>query len=110
MEAENCARPQYDGGTEQASRAYETSTQAGDDSVPWAKCRRTLSVTILDDEWVLEEQRFGDDGSSTTESTQAKERCDEVNEQDDEVAYHRAIVVNVSRMTRLGNPSEICDE
>ena len=31
-------------------------------------------------------------------------------EQDDEIAYHRAIVINVSRMTSLGIPSKICDE
>ncbi len=59
---------------------------------------------------MFEEQRFGDDRSSTTGSAQAKDRCDEVNEQDDEIAYHRAIVINVSGMARLGNPAEICDE
>jgi hypothetical protein len=39
---------------------------------------------------VLEEQRFGDDGSSTTGSAQAKDRCDKVNEQDDEITHCHA--------------------
>ena len=56
------------------------------------------------------EQRFGDDRSSTTGSAQAKDRCDDVNEQDDEIAYHRVIVINVCPMTRLEIPAEICDE
>ena len=110
MEAENCTRSQHDGRAEQASRAYETSAQAGNDSVLWSKCRRSLSWTIEDYELVLEEQRFGYDGSSPTRSAQANQRYDEVNEQYDEIAYHRAIVINVSGMTRLGNPAEICDE
>ena len=59
---------------------------------------------------MLEEQRFGDDRSSTTGSAQAKDRCNEVNEQDDEIANHRSIVINVSPMTRLENLAEICDE
>ena len=59
---------------------------------------------------MLEEQRFGDDRSSTTGSAQAKDRCYEVKEQNDEIAYHRVIVINVSPMTRLENPAEICDE
>jgi hypothetical protein len=59
---------------------------------------------------VFEEQRFGDDRSSTTGSAQAKDRCDDVNEQDDEIAYHRVIVINVCPMTRLEIPAELCDE
>jgi hypothetical protein len=69
-----------------------------------------VSWTTKDDELVLEEQRFSDDGSITTGPAQVKDRCDEVTEQDDQIVYRRIIVIYVSRMTRLGNPLEICDE
>jgi len=80
MEAENCARSQHDGRAEQASGAYESSAQAGNDSVPWSKYRPSLARSIKDYELVLEEQRFGDDRSSPTRSAQANNRNDEVNE------------------------------
>ena len=87
--------------TQQASGAYKTSAQAGDNSVPRAKCRRSLSGTIKEDELVLEKQGFGDDGPSTTGSAQASEGNDGMKQQDDDIAHYGPIVANGHRLTRV---------
>jgi hypothetical protein len=56
------------------------------------------------------EQRFGDDGSSTTRSEQAGNRYDKVYEKNGEMTYHRFIVTKTLQLTRLGNLTNLCQE
>jgi len=58
----------------------------------------------------LENQRFGDDGSSTTRPKQAGNRYDKVYEKNGEITNHRTIVAKSTDMTRLGNFSNSCTE
>ena len=56
------------------------------------------------------EQRFGEDGSSTTRSEQAANRYDKVYEKNGEMSYHRFIVTKTLQLTRIGNLTILCQE
>ena len=59
---------------------------------------------------MLDEQRFGDDGSSTARSEQLGDRYEKMDEKYAEITHHRSIVTKASHMTTLGNPSNFCEE
>jgi len=62
--------------------------KACNDSIHWAEIRRSLSRAIEDQKLMLDEQRFGDAGTSTARSEQAGNRYDKVYEKYGEITHH----------------------
>ena len=92
MEAQQRGGPQDDRRTDQPPRADEEPTHSGDDPIREAKIACTFSRTIEDQQLLLDEHRFGDDGTraGTSESGDCRQQ---MNEEDGQVA-HGAIVTS----------------
>ena len=79
VEMEQGGRLQNDGGTENACRAHEKSAQAGDEAIRGTQVGRTLSTTIEDQQLMLEQCGFGDDGTESARPCQSGQDDDQVN-------------------------------
>ena len=63
MEAKERGGFQDDGDTDQPARPHEQRTEAGDHAIPEPEGWRTLPGAIEDQQLLLDEQRFGHDGT-----------------------------------------------
>ena len=100
MESQNRRRSEHDGRAEHAGRAHEQRTHAGEDPVRCAEIRRPMSRAIEDEQLLLDQERFGDDGPQTAGAHEPSQSGDQVDEQDDRVA-HRHILATSPGIAKL---------
>ena|SRR5215831_18762045 len=93
MEAEERGRLQDDRGPHQPARAHEQRANAGDHALAKPELRRTRPGAIEDQQLLLEEQRFGHDGTHPARTGEPSDGRHEVKNQDAQIA-HRTIVNN----------------
>ena len=79
----------------------EERGETGNNTIHWAKVRCSFPAPVQDDELVLEQQRFGDDGANATWTDQLGDGRDEMNEQDRKIAHDDGIVTSGLCITRL---------
>ena len=91
MKAQQRRRLEDDRGTDQPARAHEERTQAGDNPIGGAEIGRPFSRTIEDQQLVLDEHRFGHDGTHAAGPGEPGECRQQMLKQDGQIA-HRTIL------------------
>lgn len=109
MEPHKRRRFEGDGRAEQPGRANDSGKQSGNDPVARLQIGCSLTRAIEDQELMLEQERFGNDGARTAGPNHFQNRCQEVNKENGDVA-HLDIVGISSGMTRLGFSECSCDK
>jgi hypothetical protein len=80
LEMQQGGRLQNDGGTENPYPAHEKGTQTGDDPIGGAQVRRTLAASIDDQQLMLDQCGFGNNGPEPARPCQSRHGDDQMNE------------------------------
>jgi hypothetical protein len=100
MEAEERGRLQDNRGPHQSARAHEQRADAGDHALAKPEARRARPGAIEDQQLLLEEQRFGHDGTHPARTGEPGDGRHEVKNQDAQIA-HRTIVKQSSEVAEM---------
>jgi hypothetical protein len=94
-------RLQHDGRAEKASPAHEEGAQTGDDTVRGSQVARAFSAAVKDEQLMFDEHRFSNDRTEAARSCQSDQSEDQMNENDDDVAY-RSILPKPPKLPEFG--------
>ena len=75
MQAQQRGRFEGNRGTDQPARADEDRTQTGDHAIRGTEIGRAFSTTIEDEQLVLDEHGFGDNGTGAARTGQPGDSC-----------------------------------
>ena len=78
---------QDDRGTDQPARAHEERTHAGDDAISEAEIGCTFPGTIEDQQLVLDEHGFGDDGTHAAGTGESGDGRQQMQKKDGQIAH-----------------------
>jgi hypothetical protein len=87
MESEEGGRLQYDCRPAQPGGTNEERGQTGDNAIHRFQVWRAFPAPIQDDELVLNENRFGNDGPGATRGHQPRNRGNQMDEQNGEITH-----------------------
>ena len=87
MEIQNRRRFEHNGRSNQSRGTHQQSTDSGNDPVGSFEIRSSFPRSIEDEHLLLDQQRFGDNRTQTAGTEKPSQRRNEVDEQDNHVAY-----------------------
>jgi hypothetical protein len=87
MNAQQRGGFEHDRGSDQSARADEERTHAGDQAIREPEIGGPFPGTIEDQQLLLEEQGFGDDGTGAARTGQSGERRQQMKKKNRQIAF-----------------------